>query len=173
MLRSGHNKGHHYNGVNCPVYPHPNRHFQSYLEPTFNKIFNFQDVEEKYVSKIIKELPNKTSEGHGGISTRLLKTIEASVLKPYTFIINQSLETGISPQKLKIAKVSPIYKKVIIKSLHSTPSQYTDTWPTCRYAIHWCGTSHWNTQLPILMSWVRPDREILPRPSKHTSERSA
>ena len=32
----------------------------------------------------------------------------------------------------------------------------------------WCGTSHWNTQLPILMSWVRPDREILPRPSTHT-----
>ena len=55
---------------------------------------------------------------------------------------------------------------------HPTPSQYTDTGPTCRCAIHWCGTSHWNTQLPILMSWVRPDREILPRPSTHTSERS-
>ena len=44
--------------------------------------------------------------------------------------------------------------------------------PTCHCAIHWCGTSHWNTQLPILMSWVRPDREILPRPSIHTSEHS-
>ena len=43
--------------------------------------------------------------------------------------------------------------------------------PTCRCAIHWCGTSHWNTQLPILMSWVRPDREILPRPSSLTSIR--
>ena len=47
----------------------PNRHFQSYLEPTVNKIFNFQAVEEKYVSKLIKELPNKTSVGHDGIST--------------------------------------------------------------------------------------------------------
>ena len=28
----------------------------------------------------------------------------------------------------------------------------------------------WNTQLPISMSWVRPDREILPLPSTHTSE---
>ena len=26
-----------------------------------------------------------------------------------------------------------------------TPSQYSDTGPTCRRAIHWCGTSHWNT----------------------------
>ena len=38
----------------------------------------------------------------------------------------------------------------------------------CRCAIHRHGTLHWNTQLPILMSWVRPDREILPRRSPHT-----
>ena len=35
------------------------------------------------------------------------------------------------------------------------------TWHPTR-AIHWCGTTHWNTKLPILMSWVRPDRGILP-----------
>ena len=38
------------------------------------------------------------------------------------------------------------------RTWHPTPSQYTDTGPTCRCAIRWCGTSHWNTQLPILMS---------------------
>ena len=38
------------------------------------------------------------------------------------------------------------------RTWHPTPSQFTDTGPTCRCAIHWCGTSHWNTQLPILMS---------------------
>ena len=43
---------------------------------------------------------------------------------------------------------------------------------TCCYAIHWCGMSCWNIQLPILMSWVRPYQEILPRPFTHTSERS-
>ena len=58
------------------------------------------------------------------------------------------------------------------RTRHSTPSQYTDTEPTCRCAIHWCRTSHWNTQLPILMSWVRPDWGVLPRPSTHTSEHS-
>ena len=36
------------------------------------------------------------------------------------------------------------------------PSQNTDTGPTCRWAFRWCWTSHRNTQLPILMSWVRP-----------------
>ena len=29
-------------------------------------------------------------------------------------------------------------------------------------------SSHCNTQLPILMPWVRPDQEILPPPSTHT-----
>ena len=29
-----------------------------------------------------------------------------------------------------------------------TPSQYTNTVLTCSCAFHWCGTSHWSTQLP-------------------------
>ena len=45
-----------------------------------------------------------------------------------------------------------------------TPSQNTDGRP-----IHWCGTSHCSTQFPILMSWVRTDQEILPRPSTHAA----
>ena len=55
------------------------------------------------------------------------------------------------------------------RTRHPTPSQYTDTGPTCHCAIHCC-----NTQLPILMSWVRPspDRKILPWLSTQTSERS-
>ena len=58
------------------------------------------------------------------------------------------------------------------RTWHPTPSQYTDTGPTCRCAIHWCVTSHWNTQLPILMFWVRPDQEILLQPPIHTSKHS-
>ena len=59
----------------------------------------------------------------------------------------------------------------VFTAWHPTPSQYTDTGSTCRCAINLCGTLHWNTQ-PISMSWVRPDWEILPRSSTHTSERS-
>ena len=39
-----------------------------------------------------------------------------------------------------------------IQDMTPHPSQYIDTGPTCRCAILWCRTSHWNTQLPILMS---------------------
>ena len=34
------------------------------------------------------------------------------------------------------------------RTWHPTLSQYTDIEPTCRCAIYWCGTSHWNTPLP-------------------------
>ena len=30
------------------------------------------------------------------------------------------------------------------KTWQPTPSEYSETWPTCGCAIHWCGTQHWN-----------------------------
>ena len=60
---------------------------------------------------MINKLPSKTSSGVDGISTNLLKDIKYLISKPLTLIINQCLETGIFPSKLKIAKVIPILKK--------------------------------------------------------------
>ena len=45
-----------------------------------------------------------------GISPVLLKHIKHEISKPVTLILNQCLTTGIFPDKLKIAKVVPIYK---------------------------------------------------------------
>ena len=49
--------------------------------------------------------------GYDNISTKLLKEIENDISRPLSIIINQSLCTGIFPDKLKIAKVIPLYKK--------------------------------------------------------------
>ncbi len=46
-----------------------------------------------------------------GISTKLVKQIKLIIIEPLTAIINQMLNTGIFPDLLKIAKISPIYKK--------------------------------------------------------------
>ena len=45
-----------------------------------------------------------------GISPVLMKRIKHEIRKPVTLILNQCLATGIFPDKLKIAKVVPIYK---------------------------------------------------------------
>lgn len=63
------------------------------------------------VLKIINKLRPKSSFGHDKLSTILLKTISYEITYILTLIINQSLCTGIFPDKLKIAKIKPIYKK--------------------------------------------------------------
>ena len=56
------------------------------------------------------------------------------------------------------------------RTRHPTPSQYTDTGPTFRCAIHWYGTSHWNTQLLIfVLGETRPGN---PSPTFHTHQRT-
>ena len=40
-----------------------------------------------------------------------MKAIKHEIVKPLTFIINQSLKTGIFPDRLKVARVRPLLKK--------------------------------------------------------------
>ena len=61
--------------------------------------------------QIINNLPNKNSCGFDGISTIVMKSIKNVILKPLTLIINQIINTGVFPNKLKIAKITPIFKK--------------------------------------------------------------
>ena len=60
---------------------------------------------------MINALKSINSCGHDGLSTILLKAIKYDICKPITLIINQSLYTGIFPNKLKLAEVILIYKK--------------------------------------------------------------
>ena len=46
-----------------------------------------------------------------GLSSEVLKLISNEISSSITLIINQTLTTGIFPDKLKIAKVVPIFKK--------------------------------------------------------------
>ena len=64
------------------------------------------DPEE--VSRIITSL--KSNIGHGGTSSKLLKTLEPALCEPISVLINESLETGDVPSNTNIAKIIPIYK---------------------------------------------------------------
>ena len=63
------------------------------------------------MSKIIQKLKPKSSYGHDEISTILLKSIAPEIKSVLTLIINQSFCNGIFPDKLKVAKIKPIFKK--------------------------------------------------------------
>ena len=73
--------------------------------------FNFVYTKPDDIEKIIRNLKPKSSAGCDNISTKLLKEIENVISRPLSIIINQSLCTGIFPEKLEIAKVIPLYKK--------------------------------------------------------------
>jgi len=89
----------------------PNKTFRSYLNDSHTTHFKFKNINEHEISKIIDGLPSKTSRGFDEISTKLMKYLKTEISKPLTVIINQSFQTGLFPQKLKIAKIIPIYKK--------------------------------------------------------------
>ena len=58
--------------------------------------------------RIIKHIKISTSKGHDGISSELQKLITNDISKCITVIMNQLLTSGIFPNSLKIAKVTPI-----------------------------------------------------------------
>ena len=56
-------------------------------------------------------MKSKSSSGHDGLSSIHLKFISEDIVDILTHIINQSLCTGIFPSTLKVAMITPIFKK--------------------------------------------------------------
>ena len=91
--------------------PNTQTKFHSFLkERNANSLFFIPIVEEE-IKEIVKNLNNKKSSGNDGITIFLLKNIIDEIISPLTHILNQSLSTGKVPQKMKIAKIIPIFKK--------------------------------------------------------------
>ena len=73
--------------------------------------FRIEHVTESFVFKELSKLNATKSTGLDGIPSKFVKD-SACVLKiPITFIINMSIDSGIVPDDMKSARVSPIYKK--------------------------------------------------------------
>ena len=67
-------------------------------------------IEQDIIKIIDKFNPNKRA-GHDNIGNFVIKKVGSEIVKPLTRIFNLSLSTGVVPDKLKVAKVTPIYKK--------------------------------------------------------------
>ena len=91
--------------------------FENYLRNSTenNCTFKFCNINCDDVIKIIDSLKAKTSYGHDGISNKVLKYVKQELAQPLHLIINQCISQGQFPNKLKLAKVTPVYKK---DSLH-------------------------------------------------------
>ena len=65
-----------------------------------------QEVEE-----VIKSLKTNVSAGFDEIPTSILKRCLCYFIRPLVHIYNISLQTGIFPDMMKIAKIRPLFKK--------------------------------------------------------------
>ena len=72
--------------------------------------FFFISTDPGEILKITNKLKMKSSQGFDNISTKLLKSTIDEILIPLTHIINLSMQSGTVPEKMKIAKIIPIYK---------------------------------------------------------------
>ena len=93
------------------IKPISDKTYDTFLKKRLLMSFAFTLVAENDVLKHLSSLRTKNSAGIDGISVKLLKKISSALISPLTLIINQSLVTGIFPDKLKIAKVLPLFKK--------------------------------------------------------------
>ena len=90
--------------------------FTEYLElPSCNSIY-VDPVTRDEMLKLISSLSCKKSCGPDGISPQLLKDHKYLFVEPLLYIFNLSISTGVVPDKMKIAKVIPIYKKGVKSS---------------------------------------------------------
>ena len=67
-----------------------------------------ENVREAQVSNLFKNLTNKSSID---IPNKLIKIAAEPLSVPFPQIYNQSIETGIVPNILKVSQVTPVYKK--------------------------------------------------------------
>ena len=66
---------------------------------------------EKEIDREIDNLNPKKSSGYDDVSAKFVQLCKNIISKPLKLIFNQAISTGEYPDKLKIAKVLPIFKK--------------------------------------------------------------
>jgi hypothetical protein len=70
------------------------------------------DAVDRYeLLALIGSLVDSKCPGPDNIGPRLIKEIQEIIVEPLLYIVNLSFNTGVFPDRLKVAKVLPVYKK--------------------------------------------------------------
>ena len=95
---------------------------QIYLRQKYQNSFFMNPLTQTEIITIANSLKTKTSMGHDGMPTKMLKEIIQEISVPLCHILNKSIENGIVPKHMKIARVIPIYK-------NGNPNQFNNYRP--------------------------------------------
>jgi hypothetical protein len=90
--------------------PQCERKFDHYMDDKIDSSMFLNPVTDDEIVSLVKLTKPKMSKDCDDLSMKVVKNIIRSVVTPLTFICNLSFETGLFPDKLKIAMVSPLFK---------------------------------------------------------------
>ena len=85
--------------------------FRKYMPKPLPNSIAVDPVDGNEISLIISKFKTNKATGPTSVPTDILHYLKYDIARPLCWIINISLSSGIHPDKLKIAKVIPIYKK--------------------------------------------------------------
>ena len=67
-------------------------------------------VDDLEIIRTVQNCKSKRSTDYSDINMSLIKKVITKIIKPFSYICNISLKTGVFPSKMKIAKVVPLLK---------------------------------------------------------------
>ena len=82
---------------------------ESYVTTSLSN-FSFKTTLPSTIYDLLSKLTITKASGYDHISARLLKDAASEISHPLSVIFNKSLDSGIFPDKWKIAKITPIHK---------------------------------------------------------------
>ena len=91
-----------------------------YLEENIEHAVLLSPVGDLDIIRTVQNCKNKRSTDFSDISMNLVKKVISKIVKPFAHICNVSFQTGVFPNKMKIAKVIPRYKSGEKKFLQIT-----------------------------------------------------
>ena len=92
--------------------PAPQSHFSEYFYRNSNQTqFNFYPIDSHDVLPIVNSLQTKKATGHDKIPSRAIKENKCILVPILVFLINLIIENSVFPDCLKIARVTPVFKK--------------------------------------------------------------
>ena len=90
--------------------PASDKSHRSFLNGGFINSFFLQSASEQEVTEICSSFQSGTAPGYDSISMNVVKESFNLICAPLTYIINLSLNSGVVPQEMKIARVIPLFK---------------------------------------------------------------
>ena len=85
--------------------------FKRFLPPSIPNSLSMDPVDGEEVCKVISQFKLNKACGPSSIPAQILFHMQVELAKPISWIANICFITGIHPDKLKLAKVIPIFKK--------------------------------------------------------------